>query len=309
MKILSIETSHDDTSLALYEDWNILKEITISQTEFHKKFGGTLPEYASRHHAETIIKILSILTKEFNIKEIDRVAYTQKPGLIGSLHVGSLFAHAVAFSLDKPIFPINHMHGHIFASLFDNKIEYPAIALIVSGGHTQLWHLSSPKPNDIKLLGGTKDDAVGEVFDKVSRKLKLGFPGGPVIDKLSIFGKNEYDFNIKNDDSYDFSFSGFKTKVINFIHNQEQKSVEINLNNFSKSFQTCIFKPLLVKTKRAIGEFSPSSIILGGGVSANSQLRKEFKKLHKKTLIPSMKYTTDNASMIAITSHVQEPDS
>ncbi|NQZ65623.1 MAG: tRNA (adenosine(37)-N6)-threonylcarbamoyltransferase complex transferase subunit TsaD [Mycoplasmatales bacterium] len=307
MKILAIETSHDDTSVSLYENREIIKEITISQTEFHKKFGGTLPEYASRHHAETIVKILKLFLEEFDLNEIDRVAYTEKPGLIGSLHVGSLFAHAIGFSLNKPVIGMNHMHGHIFASLFDNEIIYPAIALIVSGGHTQLWYLTSPKPSDIKLLGGTKDDAVGEVFDKVARRLKLGFPGGPIIDKLAKKGNPIYDFGIKNDDTYDFSFSGFKTKVINFIHNREQSDKEINLNDISRSFQDYIFKPLLIKTKKAIAEFNPKSIILGGGVSANSQLRDEFKKLHQNSLIPSMKYTTDNASMIAIASHVQKP--
>lgn len=306
MKILAIESSHDDTSLSLYENRKVIKEITISQTEFHKKFGGTIPEYASRHHAENIVKILDLFKNEFDLTTIDCVAYTKNPGLIGPLHVGRVFAYALGFSLNKPVFGINHMHGHIFAAAFDHDILYPAIALIVSGGHTQLWYLESPMEEDIKLLGGTKDDAVGEVFDKVARKMKIGFPGGPVIDKLAREGEGEYNFNIKIDETYSFSFSGMKTKLINFVHNKEQTGLELNKENISKSFQDAIFKPLIEKTKRAIIEFNPKSIILGGGVSANTQLRNDFLELHDNAFIPSLKYTTDNASMIAIACDLQK---
>ena len=308
MKILAVETSHDDTSVALYENRKIIKEITISQTKFHKKFGGTVPEYASRHHAQTIIKILNSFQNEFDLSTIDHIAYTKFPGLIGSLHVGRIFAKALGFALNKKVFPINHMHGHIFACHFNYDITYPAIALIVSGGHSQIWHLNSHKPKDIKLLGQTKDDAIGEVFDKVARKLNLGFPGGPQIDKLAKKGQPLIDFSIKNNYTYDFSFSGFKTKVINYVHNLEQKKEKINLENICSSFQEYIFKPLLLKTKKVIEEFKPKSLILGGGVSANSELRNKIAKLHSNTLIPEMKYTTDNASMIAITSHLQNND-
>lgn len=308
MKILAIETSHDDTSISLYENRKIIKEITISQTKFHKKFGGTLPEYASRHHAQTIIKILDKFQSNFDLNTIDHIAYTKFPGLIGSLHVGRVFAKALGFALNKKVLPINHMHGHIFACYFNHDIIYPAIALIVSGGHSQIWHLISHKPQDIKLLGETKDDAIGEVFDKVARKLKIGFPGGPFIDKLAKKGKPLINFAIKNDDTYDFSFSGFKTKVINYIHNLKQKNEKLNLENICSSFQEHIFNPLIIKTKKAIKEFKPKSLILGGGVSANSELRKKIVKLHVNSLIPEMKYTTDNASMIAITSHLQNND-
>ena len=197
------------------------------------------------------------------------------------------------------------MHGHIFACAYNHEIEYPAIALIVSGGHSQIWHVKSPNPSDIEILGETKDDAVGEVFDKVARKLKLGFPGGPIIDKSAKKGKKSIDFSIFDDKTYDFSFSGIKTKVINFIANKEQKAEEINIEDVCLSFQTDIFAPLISKTKRAIEEYKPKSIILGGGVSANSQLREEFQKLHSNALIPEMKYTTDNASMIAIAADFQ----
>ena len=306
MKILAIESSHDDTSVSLYEDRKIIKEITISQTEFHKQFGGTLPEYAARHHSESIVKILDTFMKKIDLYTIDHIAFTKKPGLIGSLNVGYIFAYALGFSLEKRVVPVNHMHGHIFAAGFNYEIKYPAIALIVSGGHTQIWHLESASPKDIKLLGGTKDDAVGEVYDKVARRLGLGFPGGPVIDKLSSECNSELiDFNINVDDTYDFSFSGIKTKLINHIHNAEQKEGKLDKGLISKSFQEAILRPLIIKTKRAIKEYNPKSLILGGGVSANSRLRELISKLHENSLIPDMKFTTDNASMIAIASDLQ----
>ena len=305
MKILAIESSHDDTSISLYENREVIEEITISQTEFHKKFGGTVPEYASRNHSETIIKILEKMMSKYNLNEIDHIAYTKMPGLVGSLHVGRTFAYALGFSLDKRVIGINHMHGHIFAAAFNNDIAYPAIALIVSGGHTQLWKLESPKSEDITLIGETKDDAVGEVFDKVSRKLGLGFPGGPAIDKIAKEGTNSIDFNINNDNTYNFSFSGIKTKIFNYINKNKQMGETLDLPSICNSFQEAILKPLIIKTKRAIDEFNPSSLILGGGVSANSRLRELVSNMHENALIPEIKYTTDNASMIAITSDLQ----
>ena len=305
MKILAIESSHDDTSISLYENKTIIKEITISQTEFHKKFGGTIPEYAARGHAMNILKIYNNLSIGFSIDDIDHIAYTKTPGLIGSLHVGRVFAYALGFALDKPVISVNHMHGHIFASAFDNEIIFPAIALIVSGGHTQLWKLSGYKPSQIEIIGQTKDDAVGEVFDKVARKLNIGFPGGPVIDKYAKEGTNLLPFDIKDDGTYNMSFSGIKTKIINYISNEKQRGNDINIADVCFSFQTSIFEPLISKSKRAIEEFKPASFILGGGVSANSELRKMVAEIHHNALIPSLKYTTDNASMIAITSELQ----
>ena len=308
MKILAIESSHDDTSISLYENKKIIKEITISQTEFHKKFGGTIPEYASRGHASNILGIYNQLSIEFNIADIDHIAYTKMPGLIGSLHVGRIFAYALGFALDKKVISVNHMHGHIFASAFDNEITFPAIALIVSGGHSQLWKLTGYKPSEIEIIGQTKDDAVGEVFDKVARKLAIGFPGGPVIDKHAKKGKPILPFDIKDDGTYDMSFSGIKTKVINYISNETQRGNEINIPDVCASFQKSIFKPIISKSLRAIEEFKPASFILGGGVSANSELRKMISEIHPNALIPSLKYTTDNASMIAITSELQLHD-
>lgn len=304
MRILAIESSHDDTSIAVYENKKVLHEITWSQTEFHKKFGGTVPEYAARKHAVSICQVLVEIEKEIDLKTIERVAYTEKPGLIGSLNVGKVFAHALAYSLNVPIDPVHHMHGHIFSAFFKGDAKFPAIALMTSGGHTQLWKIDSPFEKDIKVIGTTKDDAIGEVFDKVARKLKLGFPGGPIIDKLAQKGENTINFKINITNDFDFSFSGIKTKVINYIHKQNQTNKEIVLEDLAKSFQDAIFEPLIEKTKMAIEEFKPKTLILGGGVSANTQLRSEFEKLHENTLIPDMKYTTDNASMIAIASDI-----
>lgn len=300
MKILAIETSHDDTSVALYQDRKIIKEKTISQTKFHAQFGGTLPEFASRIHAENLPIILDEFLKEFDLTDLDHIAVTTEPGLIGSLHMGKLFAYGLGFALNKPVKNINHMHAHIYATCFNHDIIYPALALIVSGGHTQLWDVQSPKK--ITLLGQTKDDAAGEVFDKVARALEVGFPGGPVIDKMAAEATSSIDFSLQHERNLDFSFSGLKTKVINYIHNSKQKGLEVDKNAIAKGFQDAIVENLMFKTKLAIEFAKPKSIILGGGVAANSKLREEFAKLHECPLIPERKYTTDNASMIAIMS-------
>lgn len=301
MKILSIETSHDDTSLALYEDKKIIFEVNMSQTEFHKTYGGTIPEYASRGHYTNLYSALESM-KEYDIETIDYIALTVMPGLVGSLNMGKVFANALSISLNKPIIEVNHMHGHIFAIEFNHEIKYPAIALIVSGGHTQLWYVKSP--NELEIVGQTSDDAAGEVYDKVARRLNLGFPGGPQIDKIFSEYKGEYfDFSLKNDGSLDFSFSGLKTKILNYTNNFDKESQ--NTKQIAASFQLSIVNYLISKTKSAIEKYNPESIILGGGVSANDYLRKEFLKIHKNALVPEKRYSTDNAAMIAICAHLQ----
>lgn len=302
MKILAIETSHDDTSLALYDDKKIIYSCTKSQTEFHKKFGGTVPEYASRGHFENLYFLLEEI-KQFNLFSIDAIAVTVTPGLIGSLNMGKVFADGLSIALNKRIIPINHMHGHVFAIEFNHNIKYPAIALIVSGGHTQLWKVNSP--NDLQIIGETTDDAAGEVFDKVARRLGLGFPGGPYIDKCFSEWKGDYiDFKIREGVDLNFSFSGLKTKVINYIANNEKKD-NFNVTQVAASFQYWIVDYLIKKTKLCLELNSVNSIIIGGGVSANDYLRSEFAKLHDFSLIPEKKYSTDNAMMIAITADLQ----
>lgn len=301
VKILAIETSHDDTSVTLYDNKKIVVEVTNSQTSFHKTYGGTLPEFASRLHADNLPIILENLLSKYDLSDIDHVAYTSTPGLIGSLQMGKIFAETIALALNKKAIPINHMHAHIYAVCFNHEITYPALALIVSGGHTQLWHVFSV--NNIVLLGETKDDAVGEVYDKIARALKLGFPGGPIIDKISSeYTGDFYDFSLTHERNYNFSFSGLKTKVANFINQANMKNESLDVNKIASSFQKSVVENLIFKTSWAINELKPSSIILGGGVAANSFLRDEFKKLHPKALIPDKQFTTDNASMVAIMS-------
>lgn len=305
MRILAIETSHDDTSVVLYKDGKIVKEISYTQTEFHKQFGGTVPEFAARGHYDKLqlaIKRLIANNEKF-IHNLDYIAYTYMPGLIGSLHMGRLFAEALSLSLGVPLLKVNHMHAHVFAVAFTSKITYPAIALIVSGGHTQLWEVKGP--NDLKIIGETKDDAVGEAYDKVARIMGLGFPGGPIIDSLSQLCDTSIDFYLKDDGTYDFSFSGLKTKVMNYVNTRKQKKTKFSKEEVAHAFQHAAVESLISKTKRAIEEYKPKSIILGGGVSANSHLRTEFAALHKNALIPDFKYTTDNGMMIAITAHLQ----
>lgn len=303
MKILAIETSHDDTSIALYENKKIIYATTVSQTEFHKKFGGTVPEYASRGHYTNLYSSLEEF-KKFNLNEIDYIALTVTPGLIGSLNMGKVFADALSITLNKEVINVNHMHGHIFAIEFNHSITYPAIALIVSGGHSQLWNVYNP--NHVEIAGETTDDAAGEVFDKVARRLGLGFPGGPLIDRcFSEWGGDYIDFKIKDSEGPSFSFSGLKTKVINYISNNEKKE-SFNKIQVAASFQHWIVHYIIEKTKSFIN-VNPNvkSIIIGGGVSANDYLRSEFAKLHVNALIPEKKYTTDNAMMIAITADLQ----
>ena len=304
MKIIAIESSHDDTSVVLFENKEILMDISISQTSLHKQYGGTVPELAARKHSDVFPSILKELMEKFDLSDVDHIAYTKTPGLIGSLQMGRMFAYGLGFALDKPVKAINHMYAHIYAICFEHEIKYPALSLIVSGGHTQLWNVKGV--NDIELLGETKDDAAGEVFDKVSRKLGLGFPGGPEIQKAALRGENNIDFKIKITDDYNFSFSGLKTKVINYIHNLEQKGLPINKDDIACSFQEEIVSILLEKTKIAFEKGNYNSLIIGGGVSANDCLRDNIKIQFKdKALVPSKKYTTDNAAMIAIRSFMK----
>ncbi len=298
MRILGIETSHDDTSIAIIDNGKVEAMVTYSQIEQHAPYGGVVPEIASREHATNVALVLEAIKEKTSIDNIDLVAYTKEPGLIGALHMGSLLAHGIAFSLDVPIKPINHLIGHIFSSAINNEIIYPAIALVVSGGHSQIMLANSP--TDISVVGQTQDDAVGETFDKVARKLNLGYPGGPKIDALAKGYTPVLDFPIPmNNKTLDLSFSGLKSYVINFIHNKEQKGESIDAQEIAAAFQHAAVTSLIQKTKLAIKKYKPAQIILAGGVSANSKVREEFLKLHDNAIIPNLKYATDNGAMIA----------
>lgn len=301
MKILGIESSHDDTSIAIIENKKVLINLKISQINIHKQYGGTIPEIASREHFNNFMILLEELKSKADLNEIDYVAYTETPGLIGALQMGKLFSHAISKSLNKPLIPINHLDGHIFSVLLnkEDKIKYPAIALVISGGHTNLYYLENDK--DKQLIGNTLDDAAGEVFDKVAWSLFKEFPGGKLID--DIFSQNQntdfskYKFsNPKLTNKFDFSFSGYKTQVINLVKNTES----IDKNLIATSFQKHIIDFIITKVQLAINEYKPNSVILSGGVSANKYLRKQFYKLHENVLMPLFEYSTDNGAMIAI---------
>ncbi|ENY70187.1 O-sialoglycoprotein endopeptidase (Glycoprotease) [Mycoplasmopsis bovigenitalium 51080] len=305
MRILGIETSHDDTSIALLEDGKILTMKTISQIDIFKEFGGTIPEISSRLHVKNINLIQKLLLNEFDFNSIDYIAYTEKPGLIGTLQIGYLFASALSLTLNKPLIPINHLHGHFFSNAIEQKIQYPSLCLLVSGGHTQLMVVNSPF--DIEIIGQTLDDAVGEAFDKVSSKLDLGFPGGPIIDKIYQNYNGEFiDFTMPHtENKFDFSFSGLKSQVLNYYNNQTMKGQKIDKNKIAASFQHTAIKYLINKTKLALNQYNVNSLTLAGGVSANSELRKQFMQLSDKALVPNLKYATDNGAMIAMCAYEQ----
>ncbi|MGY6171740.1 tRNA (adenosine(37)-N6)-threonylcarbamoyltransferase complex transferase subunit TsaD [Candidatus Mycoplasma pogonae] len=300
MVILGIETSHDDSSVALLKNGKVIKMATFSQINIHAKYGGTIPEIASREHVNNVAIILEEFKSLPEFLEIDYVAYTKEPGLIGALHIGYLFASAISMAINKPLIPINHLYGHIFSVAIDNEITYPALALLVSGGHSQLIFIKNPL--NFEIIGQTLDDAVGEVYDKVARKLDLGFPGGPAIDQLAQNLKivSNVRFSIpKTQNLLDMSFSGIKTQVINLINHSQQKQQLINSAEIAHSFQTTIVEYLRQKLNLAIKVYQPKTIILAGGVSANKAIREMFLQQHPNALIPIMQYTTDNGAMIA----------
>lgn len=299
MKILGIETSYDDTSIAILEDNKVIALETISQVDIFKEFGGTIPEISSREHVKNINLILEILLKKYDLSTIDYIAYTKEPGLVGTLQIGYLFASAVSLAYNKPIIPINHLIGHFYSCALDNEIKYPSLCLLVSGGHTQLMLINSPI--DYEIIGQTLDDAVGEAFDKVSSKLQLGFPGGPIIDKIYKNYKGEFiKFTEPNaPGEFNFSFSGLKSQVINYYHNKLQRNEKADVDQIAASFQDCAVNYLINQTKKALLKYDVKSLVLSGGVSANSELRKRFLEISKMAIIPNLKYATDNGAMIA----------
>ncbi len=303
--ILGIESSCDETSISIVKNGYVEIATTIStQMDTHAEFGGVVPEIASRMHTENITLVLEDLLKKANmsVSEVDAIAVTYAPGLLGSLLVGIEFAKTLALVYNKPLIAVHHISGHIFANNLVKKIEYPTLALVVSGGHTELVKMTSDY--DFEVLGTTLDDAVGECFDKVARVLDLKYPGGPNVERLATVGKNTYTLPIPmNNNELNFSFSGLKSAVINLVHNERQRGNEINRENLACSFQTIAIDELVRKTKLAIKETGIKRLIVAGGVSANKFLRRELEKLCDELevdlSIPLLKYCTDNATMIA----------
>lgn len=308
MIVLGIESSCDETSVAILKDGNILSNLISSQI-FHKNYGGVVPELSSRAHIQKVLPLLKEALNKSNIKidEIDCVCATAGPGLIGALLVGFTFAKGLAVSLNKPFIPVNHIEGHLFSGfLAEEKPEYPFLALVVSGGHTILFYVKSPV--ELIKLGTTVDDAAGEAFDKVSKMLGFGYPGGPKIQKHAELGdSNKILFPVAElKKPFHFSFSGLKTSVLRYI---QSKGGEVNnlsdeeKNDIAASFQKAVIKALINETEKAAKNYSPKSLVLAGGVAANSVLRNSFlelgNKLSIKTVIPDFQYCGDNAAMIA----------
>jgi N6-L-threonylcarbamoyladenine synthase len=305
-KILAIESSCDDTSVSIIENSKVLSNV-ISSQYFHSKYGGVIPELASRAHLNFIYEVLfkALHESQTSITEVDAIAVTSEPGLIGSLLVGSNFGKGLAIKYNKAIIPINHIEGHIYSgSLQDSGVEFPYITLVVSGGHTTLFLVQSFA--DYQILGSTVDDAAGEAFDKIASMLGLPYPGGPHIDKLAKAGNSKrYNFprSMINDDNFNFSFSGLKTSVKYFLEKEFSGiNFENEINDIAASVQQAIVDVLVKKTVDAAVRKNIKSIVIAGGVSANSQLRTEMsskaKELGIKVITPDMQYCMDNAAMI-----------
>ncbi len=303
--ILGIETSCDETSVSIVKNGeHEIATIVLSQMDEHANYGGVVPEIASRMHVENITLVVEECLKKSNMKidDIDAIAVTYGPGLIGCLLIGVSVATTLSYIYNKPIIPVHHIAGHIYANNLVSEMQFPLIALVVSGGHTDLIYMENDY--SFKKIGGTLDDAVGECYDKVARVINVPYPGGPLVDKLSYEGKDSYLLPLPlDDDTYNFSFSGIKSAVINLVHNEVQRGNEIRKSDIACSFQNRVVEILSKKTMKALKEYNVNNLIIAGGVSANSGLRNKFKELCEKEginlTIPNIKYCTDNAAMIA----------
>ena len=303
---LAVESSCDETSVAVLKNGReVLSNIINTQVDLHKKFGGVVPEVASRKHIENIDVVLQEALDKANIalNDIDHIAVTYGPGLVGALLVGLSHAKALAFTLNKPLVGVNHIEGHVSANYIEHKdLKPPFITLIVSGGHTHLVEVKDY--GEYEILGRTRDDASGEAFDKIARAMGLGYPGGPIVDRLAKEGnKNAIDFpRAYLDDSYDFSFSGLKSAVLNYLNAQKMKKQEIVVEDVAASFQEAVVEVLATKAVHAAEEKGYKTIALSGGVAANSALRDKITKMAGEKGIeikfPSIELCTDNAAMI-----------
>ena len=302
--ILAIESSCDETSMAIVKNGcEVISLVVATQMETHAQYGGVVPEIASRMHTENITIVLEETLKKANMKveDMDAIAVTYAPGLLGALLVGIEFAKTLSYVYNKPLIKVNHLIGHIYANNLEKKLTYPLLALIVSGGHTELFKMTGDY--EFELLGETLDDAIGEAYDKVARVLGLKYPGGPNVEKLALTGKKSYDLPLAvKDDSYNFSYSGLKSSVINIVHKEKQKNKEINKADLAYSFQYSAVEELTRKVDMAIKSTGIKQVLIAGGVSANNYLRNELNIICKNNnanlLYPRMAYCTDNAAMI-----------
>lgn len=302
--ILAIESSCDETACAIIKNNELLANVISSQIEIHQKYGGVMPEIASRLHLENILVVINEALHKANISldDVSAFAVTRGPGLIGALHVGLQAIKTLSLIYNKPIIPVHHLAGHIYANEFVKPLSFPLLAVVVSGGNTELVYMKEHL--FFEIIGETKDDAIGESFDKVARVLGLPYPGGVAIDKLAKLGKHTYSLPTPlKDGSLNVSYSGLKTAVINLVHKEKQNGREININDMAKSFQDTAINELLIRVKKATSIYNVKQVVLAGGVSANSYLRSEISRMYENSgidvIIPPLWCTTDNAAMIA----------
>lgn len=302
--ILAIETSCDETSVAvLRNDRELLSNVIASQIASHQRFGGVVPEVASRHHVEVITACIDEALEEAGVsaEEVTAVAVTQGPGLVGALLVGISAAKAFAWAHGIPLIPVNHMAGHLMAAQEVKDLAFPLLALLVSGGHTELVYV--PAAGDYRIIGETRDDAVGEAYDKVGRVMGLPYPAGRVLDELAHQGQDIYDFPraMIKEDNLEFSFSGLKSAFINLYHNAQQKGEELSKADLAASFQACVLDILLAKTKKALERYPVKTLVVAGGVAANQGLRERLAEeiTDVEVVIPPLRLCGDNAGMIA----------
>lgn len=303
--ILGIESSCDEMSASIVKNGREeVKTIVLSQMDIHKKYGGVVPEIASRCHIESATMVLEELFSEIDITmdDITAIAVTYGPGLIGSLLIGVQIAKTLSFVYNKPLVPVHHIAGHIYANNLVSEMKFPLISLVVSGGHTDIIHMKDHF--SFYKIGGTLDDAVGECYDKVARVMGLSYPGGPLIDKLAHIGRHTYNLPIPlDDDTYNFSFSGIKSAVINLVHNEEQRGNIINKEDLATTFQENVIEVITKKTMKSLKEYNVNNLIMSGGVAANKGLREKLNKFCEENsinfIVPKIEYCTDNAAMIA----------
>lgn len=306
--ILGIESSCDETAASVVKNGNeIISSVVASQIESHKRFGGVVPEIASRHHVEQITLVIEEALKKANVTmdDLDGIAVTEGPGLVGALLIGVNAAKTLAFMHDLPLIGVHHIAGHIYANRFETEMKFPLLSLVVSGGHTELVLMRAE--NEFEIIGETRDDAAGEAYDKVARTLGLAYPGGVQIDKLAKDGEDTFHFPraMMDDGSFDFSFSGLKSSFINTLHNLRQRGDEPNPNDMAASFQASVVDVLVAKTIRAAKKYQVNQLLLAGGVAANRGLRAqliqevEMELPDTELIIPPLSLCGDNAAMIA----------